>query len=382
MIAKGDGMLEAWLNGACPLAGLPSWRAFGLLGGYAGALALGGVLLPGPVINGTKLADGTCIRYKVNGFRLLVVLLLALGLGSYCGAIQPTMVADMAGELFATTLVCTLLMSVLLYVVGRASTRHLSSSLKPHLSGNVLLDWWCGVQLNPHVFGLDLKFFCLRPGMMGWLLINLSVAARQLRAAGSLSSSMALYQAFTAIYVLDYFWFEEYMTSTWDIIAENFGFMLVLGDLVWIPFTFSLQAWWLLRHPRELSWPEAAVISALFAAGFAIFRGANMQKHLYKRNPKALFWGRPPKVIGGRLLISGFWGIARHSNYLGDLLLALSYSLPCGTSAVLPYFYPIYLLILLIDRERRDEARCRKKYGDVWVQYCQAVPYRILPYVY
>lgn len=30
--------------------------------------------------------------------------------------------------------------------------------------------------------------------------------------------------------------------SRWDIIAERVGFMLVFGDLVWIPFTFSIQA--------------------------------------------------------------------------------------------------------------------------------------------
>lgn len=28
----------------------------------------------------------------------------------------------------------------------------------------------------------------------------------------------------------------------WDIIAERLGFMLVFGDLVFIPFTFSIQA--------------------------------------------------------------------------------------------------------------------------------------------
>ncbi|WRX30135.1 Sterol biosynthesis ERG24/DHCR-like - like 5 [Theobroma cacao] len=31
------------------------------------------------------------------------------------------------------------------------------------------------------------------------------------------------------------------MTSTWDIIAERVGFMLLFRDLVWIPFTFSIQ---------------------------------------------------------------------------------------------------------------------------------------------
>jgi hypothetical protein len=49
---------------------------------------------------------------------------------------------------------------------------------------------------------------------------------------------------------------------------------------------------------------------------------------------------------------------------------------------VIPYFYPTYLLILLIWRERRDEARCSQKYREIWAEYCKLVPWRILPYVY
>nr|KAJ0197228.1 hypothetical protein LSAT_V11C700355680 [Lactuca sativa] len=64
-----------------------------------------------------------------------------------------------------------------------------------------------------------------------------------------------------------------------------------------------------------------------------------------------------------------FMGIARHCNYLGDQLLALSFSLPCGISSPVPYFYPIYLLILLIWQERRDESRCAQKYKEVWAEY-------------
>jgi delta14-sterol reductase len=88
---------------------------------------------------------------------------------------------------------------------------------------------------------IDLKFFFVRAGMMGWLLINLSILAKSVQ-DGSLSQSMILYQIFCALYILDYFVHEEYMTSTWDIIAERLGFMLVFGDLLWIPFTFSIQA--------------------------------------------------------------------------------------------------------------------------------------------
>lgn len=33
---------------------------------------------------------------------------------------------------------------------------------------------------------------------------------------------------------------------------------------------------------------------------------------------------------GKSLLVSGWWGFVRHPNYLGDLVMALAWSLPCG----------------------------------------------------
>lgn len=33
---------------------------------------------------------------------------------------------------------------------------------------------------------------------------------------------------------------------------------------------------------------------------------------------------------GKSLLVSGWWGFVRHPNYLGDLIMALAWSLPCG----------------------------------------------------
>lgn len=57
-------------------------------------------------------------------------------------------------------------------------------------------------------------------------------------------------------------------------------------------------------------------------------------------------------------------------------------SFKCHNSSPVPYFYPIYLFILLIWRERRDEARCAEKYKEIWAEYRKLVPWRILPYVY
>jgi protein-S-isoprenylcysteine O-methyltransferase Ste14 len=82
---------------------------------------------------------------------------------------------------------------------------------------------------------------------------------------------------------------------------------------------------------------------------------------------------------GSKLITSGWWGVSRHINYLGDWLMALSWCLPCGFATPIPYFYPIYFGILLLHRERRDDHKCRTKYGEDWEKYCKIVKYRIIP---
>lgn len=359
---------------------VPSFTSVTMLFGFFAYLAIAGSILPGKVVPGVILSDSTRLLYRCNGLLTVILLVALLGIGVWMSFISPTAIADKGLELLSATLIFSFVVTLLLYVAGRRSHDQ-GSSLKPHVTGNLIDDWWFGIQLNPQLMGIDLKFFFVRAGMMGWLLINLSIMAKSVKEA-NWSQSMILYQIFCVLYIMDYFFYEEYMTSTWDIIAEKLGFMLVFGDLVWIPFTFSIQGWWLLSNKVELT--TAAVIAncMVFLIGYKVFRGANKQKHVFKKNPKAPIWGRPPKVIGGKLLASGYWGIARHSNYLGDLLLAASFSLPCGIISPIPYFYPTYLLILLIWRERRDEARCAEKYREVWAEYCKLVPWRILPYVY
>ena len=41
-------------------------------------------------------------------------------------------------------------------------------------TGNAIYDFFIGRELNPRIGNLDLKEFCeLRPGLIGWLIINL-----------------------------------------------------------------------------------------------------------------------------------------------------------------------------------------------------------------
>lgn len=162
--------------------------------------------------------------------------------------------------------------------------------------------------------------------------------------------------------------------------------MLVFGDFFWIPWVFSVQAPILAVSDAPLTQGWIAFTMLVFVVGFTIFRGSNYQKYQFRLNPKGNIWGRAPRTIqtsqsGKPLLISGWWGIGRKINYLGDILIAFSMAMPCNFS-ILAYMYPIYLTILLIHRAMRDNERCQEKYKDKWDEYCKKVPYMIVPYVY
>lgn len=170
------------------------------------------------------------------------------------------------------------------------------------------------------------------------------------------------------------------------------------GCLVWVPSVYTSQAFYLTTNG-----PEWTVLQAMgiFLAGFicvAINYDSDQQRYIFRQtNGKCLIWGRTPRKIVARyttadgsskqslLLLDGWWTISRHFHYVPEILASFFWSLPAGMpkegiSAILgPYFYVIYLTILLTDRAWRDDDRCRTKYGKYWDQYCEQVPYKILP---
>ncbi|AQK70862.1 7-dehydrocholesterol reductase [Zea mays] len=82
------------------------------------------------------------------------------------------------------------------------------------------------------------------------------------------------------------------------------------------------------------------------------------------------------------LLTSGWWGLSRHFHYVPEILSAFFWTVPALFNHFLPYFYVIFLTILLFDRAKRDDDRCSSKYGKYWKIYCNKVPYRVIPGIY
>ncbi|XP_039625270.1 delta(14)-sterol reductase TM7SF2 [Polypterus senegalus] len=374
------------LNFPPPLPSLPElWcpTSFLFVVGWVALQALLYLLPLGKITQGMVLRDGSRLSYPINAFHALLItsglvfccVLAGLPLGYIYDYIIPLAVS--AGLL-------ALCLSFFLYVKSLCAPQ---SALAPGgNTGNHFYDFFIGHELNPRFNSFDLKYFCeLRPGLIGWVVINLAMLMKETELRGSPSLAMILVNVFQLLYVVDALWNEEAVLTTMDIVQDGFGFMLAFGDLTWVPFTYSLQAHFLVRHPQELTMFSAFGIISLNVLGYLIFRCANSEKNLFRRDPthpNIAGLETIPTATGKRLLVSGWWGFVRHPNYLGDLIMALAWSLPCGFSHVLPYFYVIYFAVLLVHREARDEHQCLKKYGLAWQQYCQRVPYRIIPYIY
>ncbi|KAG0338572.1 erg24, C-14 sterol reductase, partial [Podila humilis] len=229
-------------------------------------------------------------------------------------------------------------------------------------------------------------FIELRPGLIGWILLNFGMACQQYHDLGRITNSMVAVLVFETFYVVDSFWNEASVLTTMDITTDGFGFMLANGLLTWLPMNYSIHARYLTSFPLDMSPIHCLLVIATQCVGYWIFRGANGQKDKFRRFGAEAPQNKGLKYMetasGSKLLISGWWGTARHINYFGDWLMALAWSLPCGFATPLPYFYPIYFAVLLFHRELRDEEKCQKKYGKDWDTYCEKVRWRIIPYIY
>lgn len=64
------------------------------------------------------------------------------------------------------------------------------------------------------------------------------------------TTAMWLVVVFHGIYVVDALWMEPAILTTMDITTDGFGFMLAFGNLCWVPFTYSLQARYLVDYTQ------------------------------------------------------------------------------------------------------------------------------------
>jgi len=260
----------------------------------------------------------------------------------------------------------------------------------PKVRKSFLADFYLGRIENPQLWDgrIDVKM-CLY--LVGAVMLELNVlsfaAHHQMMFGENASPGIFMAAAFLSFFVIEYLFFEEVHLYTYDFLAERVGFKLGWGDLAFYPFFYSIPLWATVELPAPHRPTLLMVIYFLiFLTGWCLARGANMQKYSFKKNPTRVFLGIKPRTItdGNKsILVSGFWGISRHINYLGEILMASGIVLSVGYPMMpWPWLYPIYYVILLFTRQMADDKLCAGKYGPLWDEYRKKVPYRIIPYVY
>lgn len=364
--------------------------AWAILGIYAAIQLTFIKILPGKLFKGPITPKGNIPIYKDNGVLAYFSTLGLFALGSYFNVFSPTIIYDHFGELLGALNFFSLLFCVFLYLKGHIAP----TTTDCGSNGNIIYDYYWGMELYPRILGWDVKLFTnCRMAMMAWPLIILSFAAKQHELYG-LSNSMVIAVALQLIYVTKFFFWEKGYLCSLDIMHDRAGFYICWAILVWLPGIYTSPTLYLVNHPNHLSTPVALLILTVGAASIIINYWADYQRQLVRKtNGQCTIFGKTPsytvasyvttrgEVNHNILLHSGWWGISRHFHYVPEIIGAFCWSVPALFEHFMPYFYVVFLTILLVERAFRDDVRCANKYGEGWDSYCKKVPHKIIPYV-
>ena len=367
------------LSGAEALAGLLAPLVI------CAALLLAQIMLPGRRVPGYVIDPDTGAprNYRLNGLLVFVLAQIVWAL-ELTGMPREWFYRSTVYQVAGGTILCLVLAGIAVFTQPRRK------------EGSPLAALWAGRALELSFLNarVDLKMYLYVVGGTMLSLNALSGAAYHYGLFGADSNpGIFLYAGFLTFFVLDYFIFERVHLYTYDLIHERLGFKMIWGGLIVYGWLYFLPLWGMAVYPDpgfSTPWREVWLVGtpALFLVGWGIARGANMQKYTFKRWPERSFLGLiEPEYIeagGRRILCSGFWGVARHLNYLGEVLLSLSIALVFG------YFgnpwawtYFVFAVGLFSVRQRLDDGFCAEKYGpEKWAEYQARVKYRIIPGIY
>lgn len=376
---------EVWISRF--FGSVTAWK---MIGAFAALQLVMMKLLPGKTYYGNITAAGNTPVYKDNGvFSYLLTFAIFFLCSYYFTWFTPGVIYFHFGDILAALNFFALMFCLFLYFKGRFFP---SSSDNSH-TGNFIFDYYWGTELYPRILGWDVKQFTnCRFGMTGWSLCVVSFAFAQKEIYGHADWSIIISAALLWIYLLKFFiWENGYMRSI-DIQVDRAGYYICWGCLVWVFAVYTSPVMFMVKHPVGL---DGTVALAIFIAGFvSIWTNywADVQRQVVRATKgDTTVWGKPPVLIeaayttengirkSNLLLASGFWGVSRHFHYVPEILAAFFWSCATGFTHFIPFFYVLFLTVLLTHRAFRDDTKCRNKYGEDWEKYCEIVPYKIIP---
>ena len=349
----------------------PTYEAWRFLFGFM-AVAFALEWLPGKIETGPETLTGHVPKYVDNG----VLHCLASTLLFYAGSnLGPYNLWDFGiiYDIFPPLIAALNIFGVSFCVFLTYKGIHHPSTQDSGSSGSLIKDYLWGTELYPRIGNWDLKrFINCRFSMTFWQLAGLSFAYKSYVLHGEYDYGLIFAAASQYLYLFKFFlWEMGYMRSI-DIIVDRAGFEIQWGCLCWVPAVYTLHSRFCVQYPSQLSLHGAGGLFILSLAGVVLNYAADRERDIFRATDgKALVWGKKPDFIRAEytivnrktgkkitkkslLLVSGFWGVARHLQYSFELTAAWSWCLLANpfVNGVIPLWYAAFLTYLLIDRNR------------------------------
>lgn len=413
---------EFWERGALTI--FPTQRAIAIYMSFTVFQYITAATMPGIKVMGLPVPSlgGKQLEYLCNGVATWYVDLVLVAALHISGWFPITSVVDEIGPIMSVAMIWGFIVTIGTYVVGCVMGR------THRMSGSLPYDIFMGAVLNPRIGNVDLKMWSeIRIPWKILFFISLSAAvkehevniARELQAGISpaiwslfggaiemyaikTSSSLLFMLLAHCLYVNACMKGEECIPTTWDIVYEKWGYMLIFWNLAGVPFSYCYSTLYLLNRslanePIVHSKIYTGILYTVLLAAYYVWDTANSQKNRFRMQQQGTYverntfpqlpWGKlhnPTYLVtkhGNKLLTGGWWGMARKVHYTADLIMALSWGLITGFESYIPYFYVTFFTAVLVHRVGRDHVHCKEKYGADFDDYCRQVPYVFIPFI-
>ena len=323
--------------------------------------------------------------YKCNALGCLYLTLIIAALLHISGIYPLTQIIVHFGEYMTVSMIAG-------FAVSLATYLHAVLTNQTHrMSGSFAYDFFMGAELNPRIGPIDLKMWAeVRIPWILLFLISVSGALQQYEEYGYVTPNMAFMVLATGLYINACAKGEECIPQTWDMFYEKWGFMVIFWNFAGVPFTYCYSIVYMAAHPPSyyrFSTPMYIFLYALLIFAHFVFDSSMAQKSRFRMQLQGTLkvrWTFPqwpwstlkdPRYLqtehGNALLIDGWWQFLRKPNYTADWTQSFLWGAIAGTHSIIPYYYSMFFLAVLVHRCSRDFERCERKYGKDWEKYCQ-----------